>query len=1184
MGLVSFVGRRRFIIVSVVLGVAAAHHALAATRLLDVNGVTAGSGVLNGATYSWEDPIWTTDGTGATGTTNWVDGDFAKFAAGTDAGVTGYTITVGADHVIAGMQLATTVAGGTTVNLNAAGGSLKIASGAQGVFVSTNGTLVVNVPLGQQDGTSQMLWQGGGGSLNLYGDNTALTNGVILNAANGLNFNSDKSFGPATTPIKFLDAATATALGLTAPTNTTYVLANPTTTPAITIQNPLNWRSDVNTTLIYTGAVPVTFNNVTLGTGVNNTLTIANNQFQSAKMIINNLAGAANNFIVQSQNTANGTLVLTGTTTYGGNVQIGGNTALASGQPTLQADDGTTLSSSSFLILNGGVLQTSGSFTRDVNVSNIGGPRLEWNTNGGGFSAIGGQLTVDIGANNGNAGLELPWSSVLGSGIMGPLKFGSITSNAKVLWIDPVDLSAQSGTTRTITVTAGTGGDYTEMNQVIRNSTGADVTLQKNGNGTLLLSAANTYTGTTQISGGALQAVQGTGLPTAALVSLDGGVYEGIGATSFTRSLGTSGSTVQWTANGGGFSANGGQMTVNIGNAGAQLVWGATVGSQIVGPLIFGSHTSNAKTVFTNPIDMNNSGTAATRTITVNSGAGGDSAEISGVLSNSNATALLTKNGTGTLTLSAANTYTGGTTVSAGTLALNNVAALPSTGTVTLGGGTLSNVSGSAIVAPNNVTMTANSTIGGTSAFTFNGSFTNSGANRTLTVSNSAGTTFGTVNISEAAATGRTLTITGAGNITFGGVIENASAAGAGNGALSFNTGYTGIATINGTNTYSGTTTLSTGGTFVLGNKSAFGTGTLAMNGVPISASTDLSGANAIANATVNLGGNNTFTGSNNIQFSGTVTATGSRTVTNNMSGASLTLSGPVNLSSNATSNTVTFAGSGNTTITGAIVNGGTATASKLTKNGSGTLTLTGANTYAGVTTISGGTLLANNASGSATGTNAVTIAATATLGGTGSVAGAVTNNGIIAPGSGGVGMLSVGGGVTDGANSSWSIDLSGATADKLVVTGNVDLTAVDALNVTGAGTGSSWLIGTYTGALTGTFDTVTSGYTVSYTGGNITLNTAAPPVLAGDYNQNGIVDAADYVLFRNNLGQPAGTLPNDPAGGTIGTAQYDQWKSNFGNHPGAGSSLGGGSAVPEPATIGLMLLSLVGTAALRRR
>jgi hypothetical protein len=75
---------------------------------------------------------------------------------------------------------------------------------------------------------------------------------------------------------------------------------------------------------------------------------------------------------------------------------------------------------------------------------------------------------------------------------------------------------------------------------------------------------------------------------------------------------------------------------------------------------------------------------------------------------------------------------------------------------------------------------------------------------------------------------------------------------------------------------------------------------------------------------------------------------------------------------------------------------------------------------------------------------------------------------------------------------------------------------------------------------------------------------------MAGDYNGNGTVDAADYTLWRNNVGAPAGTLPNDVDLVAIGRAQYDTWKANYGMSLfalGAGVS----TAVPEPDGLALL-------------
>jgi hypothetical protein len=82
-------------------------------------------------------------------------------------------------------------------------------------------------------------------------------------------------------------------------------------------------------------------------------------------------------------------------------------------------------------------------------------------------------------------------------------------------------------------------------------------------------------------------------------------------------------------------------------------------------------------------------------------------------------------------------------------------------------------------------------------------------------------------------------------------------------------------------------------------------------------------------------------------------------------------------------------------------------------------------------------------------------------------------------------------------------------------------------------------------------------------------LNPLAPPptALPGDYNGDGSVDAADYVVWRKNNGSQEG---------------YDTWRTNFGRTSGSGSGALAGAAVPEPAALALCGM-MFGLLAIRR-
>ncbi len=88
------------------------------------------------------------------------------------------------------------------------------------------------------------------------------------------------------------------------------------------------------------------------------------------------------------------------------------------------------------------------------------------------------------------------------------------------------------------------------------------------------------------------------------------------------------------------------------------------------------------------------------------------------------------------------------------------------------------------------------------------------------------------------------------------------------------------------------------------------------------------------------------------------------------------------------------------------------------------------------------------------------------------------------------------------------------------------------------------------------------------------------PTGLAGDYNGDGKVDTADYVAWRQTVGQTGIGLAADGSGnGAIDQSDYETWRNNFGNtSAGAGAAASLIAAVPEPTTgvpmaIGIMLL-----------
>lgn len=118
-----------------------------------------------------------------------------------------------------------------------------------------------------------------------------------------------------------------------------------------------------------------------------------------------------------------------------------------------------------------------------------------------------------------------------------------------------------------------------------------------------------------------------------------------------------------------------------------------------------------------------------------------------------------------------------------------------------------------------------------------------------------------------------------------------------------------------------------------------------------------------------------------------------------------------------------------------------------------------------------------------------------------------------------------------------------------------------------------------------GTYGAIGSGamFQSSYFTGTGILNVTDVVLteIPGDYNNDGVVNAADYTTWRDAEGTTT-VLMNDPLGGTIGAGQYTQWADNYGatEPPAAGLS----AAVPEPTALLLAGMAALGCLPRRKR
>jgi pectate lyase len=116
---------------------------------------------------------------------------------------------------------------------------------------------------------------------------------------------------------------------------------------------------------------------------------------------------------------------------------------------------------------------------------------------------------------------------------------------------------------------------------------------------------------------------------------------------------------------------------------------------------------------------------------------------------------------------------------------------------------------------------------------------------------------------------------------------------------------------------------------------------------------------------------------------------------------------------------------------------------------------------------------------------------------------------------------------------------------------------------------------------ISGSFSFMPPAFSLQQQDGDLWLVFGSAP-LAGDYNNDGKVDAADFIAWRAIVGTPT-ALPNETASfGVVDNADYEAWRANFGASRQASGSIAA-ALVPEPASFSLALVIGL-TLQLRRR